>query len=205
MGNSATVILTARDAWWLLQPTTAQGGIQNLIARLRSGMRVIPGRMLEHRGEAVQTYSLTISEADLLRLPHYWKKTGGRPGSGGYQKRLPMESVREYLHTVAPLFSDGTLPPLKAYTWVYFKREFYGSPNIKIGKGGDSRSRTGKVTDNPRLLVTLLRMHETAERDEDYYHQKFNHLRIDPKREWFRPGEDLMAFIHDGMSKIGKE
>ena len=114
---------------------------------------------------------------------------------------LPLASLREYLPTSAPLFGDST-PPRRGVSYVYFKRELLnGDGRIKIGRGSWRRASTGRQTDNPRELVTLLRLEEQSGRDERYFHVKFAHLRVNPQQEWFWPGDDLMSLIHEEAAK----
>jgi hypothetical protein len=182
------VRITSAELVNLQKGVTAAGGINSLLRRLQAGLRI--GK----DGVGV----LTIAEPDLVRIPAYWKRTGGRPGSGGYQSRIPIASLRPYLRSAAPLFDDGHVEA-KAISWVYFKREdTIGDPErIKIGRGGDKRSSSGRTTDNPRRLITLVRFQEQPGRDERYFHQRFSRWRINPRHEWFWAAEPLMTFIED--------
>lgn len=198
-----TVTLTARDVLYLERATSASGGLQTLIDRLKRGIRIKPGEFLEYEGRRVQVKTLTVTQDDVDRIPRYWANTGRKPGNGGYQKRLPIESLRAYLPTVAPLFSDAPLPIRRGVSYVYFKKEWFGDGRIKIGRGNAKRARSGRSTDNPRELITLLRLPETDERDEGYYHRRFARFRIKPDQEWFWPDDELMAFITDGISASG--
>lgn len=177
------VKLTPRDLAKLQKGVTAQGGIQSLIRRLQAGVRVIKGE---------QAGWLTVDVNDLPRIVKYWKATGGKPGSGGYQQRLPVESLRAYLPSVAPLFADPIQAPL-APSWVYFKRQKYGDGRIKIGQSSGARARQVRPTDNPHQLVLLLLLPQPP--PERFYHEKFHRLRCAPDREWFWPGDELLEFI----------
>ena len=183
--KSVTVALTASDLAKLQRGVTAQGGLQSLIRRLQNGIRIKAGHAW-----------LTIGDADLVRIVPYWRQTGGKAGAGGYQRRLPVESLRPYLQSAVPMFWDER-PAKEAVSYCYFKREgLIGEPTrIKIGRGTEKRARTGKSTDNPRMLVTLARVVEEPGADERAYHAMFARLRIDPSQEWFWPGDDLMALI----------
>lgn len=187
-----TVALTQREYERLTAKTTATGGLQVLIHRLQRGIRKGPSG----------TWLLTVKDADLARIPKYWKSTGGKPGRGGYQSRLPIRALRPYLQSVAPLFDDGSVVKT-VKPFVYFKRSKLAGRDgkIKIGHGAERRARGGRHTDNPEELVVLLRLRETDERDEQYFHNKFRHLQIVPDQEWFWPGDDLLAFIHEASAE----
>lgn len=77
---------------------TASGGINSLIRRFQAGIRRDP--------TSPSGYTITATWADIQRIPSYWKNTGGKPGSGGYQRMLPLKSFAAYLPTIAPLFED---------------------------------------------------------------------------------------------------
>lgn len=186
-----TVVLTQDEYERLTAPTTATGGIQVLIHRLQRGIRRGPNN----------TWLLTFKKEDLPRIANYWRNTGGKPGSGGYQRRLPIRALSKYLPSVAPLFSDGTVQK-EVKPWVYFKRAKLASEGrIKIGTGGERRARGGRHTDNPDELIVLLRIRATDERDEKYWHRKFAHLRCNSHQEWFWPGEELLAFIYEASAE----
>lgn len=197
--GSLTVRLTARDVLYLKRTTTASGGLQRLIRRLQDGMRVVRGKHEQYRGQRVAAHSLTLTTDDLKSIPAYWKKTGGKPGSGGYQSRLPIESLRRagLLPSVAPMFEELAVV-VRAESYVYFKRQAIGGDGrIKIGRGGRKRARQSRSTDNPNRLVTLLVMPETDGRNEGYYHRRFARFRCRPDQEWFWPDDELVAFIED--------
>lgn len=189
--GTVTVRLTAQDVLYLKRTTTASGGLQRLIRRLQDGMR------MNRDGSG---YSLTLTTEDLAAIPNYWKKTGGKPGSGGYQSRLPIESLRRegLLPTIAPMFEDQGAAPVKPVSYVYFKCEAMSSDGpIKIGRGTEKRARQSRSTDNPKRLVTLLMLPEVDGRDERYYHHKFARWRVRRNQEWFFRGDDLMEFIEE--------
>jgi hypothetical protein len=186
-----TVTLTQNEYKRLTKSTTGTGGLQVLIHRLQRGLRKGPGK----------TWLLTVTEADLKRIPRYWQGTGGRAGRGGYQSRLPVRALAKYLPSVAPLFNDGSVVHV-VKPWVYFKRQKLGGDGrIKIGTGGERRARGGYHTDNPDELVVLLRLRATDDKDERYYHRTFSRLRIHSGQEWFWPGAELLAFIHEASAE----
>jgi hypothetical protein len=78
------VKLTRADADFLAKPIRGVGGRQSLIRRLQAGV---------HRDEHGDT--LTITEEDVERCIRQWGNTGGEPGHGGFQRRLPMQSLAE--------------------------------------------------------------------------------------------------------------
>lgn len=183
-----TVVLTQREYERLTAKTTATGGLQVLIHTLQRGTK---------KGKDGK-WRLTVRQSDLDKIPRYWKNTGGKPGSGGYQSRLPIRALRPHLRSVAPLFDDGCVD-VAVKPWIYFKRAKLAGLDgkIKIGHGNERRSRGGRHTDNPEELVVLLRLRATDEQTERYYHRRFAHLRIVAEQEWFWPGEDLLAFINE--------
>jgi hypothetical protein len=189
--KTATVQLTERDMQKLRRAVTGSGGLQSLIRRMQQGIRMREG-----------VGWMTISDDDLARIVPYWRKTGGKAGSGGYQARFPIESLGPYLASAAPLFATES-PCRSGVSYCYFKREgALGDPaKIKIGRGTEKRAMTGRSTDNPRVLVTLLKVEERPGCDERYFHHRFQRLRVDPKQEWFWAGDDLLSFIHEQLSR----
>lgn len=72
---------------------------------------------------------------------------------------------------------------------------------IKIGHSLSARGRIiGLQGGNPRQL-TLIGYYISDAEEEGRLHRKFVHLRI--RREWFRPGADLMAHI-ERLGRIGR-
>jgi hypothetical protein len=172
-----TVRLTQNEYKRLTTSTTGTGGLQVLIHRLQRGLRKGPDG----------AWFLTVTEADIKRIPRYWEGTGGRAGRGGYQSRLPIRALAPYLRSVAPLF--------------FKRKKLGGDGRIKIGTGGERRARGGYHTDNPDELVVLLRIRATDDKDERYYHRRFERLRIHSGQEWFWPGAELLAFIHEASTQ----
>jgi hypothetical protein len=190
--KTVTVRLIDNDLLKLKRGVTGSGGLQSLIRRMQAGIRYDKDGIAQ----------ITINDNDLARTVPYWRNTGGRPGKGGYQARLPIASLNGYLRSAAPLFCDVE-PTKKAASYCYFKREgLIGDPaRIKIGRGTKKRARTGRSTDNPRVLTTLLRIEERIGWDEKYFHGRFSRLRIRDDQEWFWPGDDLMKFIEDETAR----
>lgn len=81
----------------------ASTGMRSLFLRLRDGI------VQTDRG-----YELQYVTLDLPRICVYWLRSGGRPGSGGFQGDLPIRSLRVQrafpVPTVYPLFETCGVP-----------------------------------------------------------------------------------------------
>jgi len=154
-------------------------------------------------------------------MARYWAV-----GKGGFQRRFPIDALRKYLPTTAPLFAEDAdrAQLLTRGVWIYFvrEREAFGDGPIKIGQTHDrARRGAGYRTDNPREFEVLLWMSPQNGISDAYYHQQFSQLRIpktqlaawqleeqetDLKKrrhagEWFWPGEQLKVFIREESAK----
>lgn len=80
------VTLTSDDLDALTKSVVGSGGRQSLLRRLQASVRYVG------TNEAV----LRISDADVERCARQWVNTGAEPGVGGFQSRIPMESLANY-------------------------------------------------------------------------------------------------------------
>lgn len=112
---------------------------------------------------------------EILRGLDVWGLVTRQP-DGKYMVRMPRASNKR-------VTGSGS---------VYFLRLGDEGP-IKIGFAQDlSRRLSSMRTGTPQEVVLLAAMPGTLA-DEEALHARFAHLRR--KREWFEPGEDLLAFI----------
>lgn len=126
--------------------------------------------------------TIAITEAPIAfckdHLMHAVKNLAGPDGYRALWKRSTEEYLEE--HPVEQL----PQPPEKP-TYVYFmRREIL----IKIGISNDPLKRAQSL--NAVVLAYQPGTHD----DERNFHRRFKHLRV--HNEWFRPGEDLIAYIN---------
>ncbi len=85
MTEELRVPLLVEDLDALEKPINGDGGRQSLLRRLQRAVRPRPAG----------GFDLLISPDDVDRCLHQWTNTGGEPGAGGFQQRLPMQSLAD--------------------------------------------------------------------------------------------------------------
>ncbi len=84
-------------------------------------------------------------------------------------------------------------------SWVYFaERDGF----VKIGTSTDVRKRMTALASGGNFVegmtvgpLTLLAVIPGNRTNEQFFHRKFAHLRLDPKREWFLYDEEIRNFV----------
>jgi hypothetical protein len=85
---------------------------------------------------------------------------------------------------------------------IYYVRHV-GQPEVKIGYASKLKPRLSALSTAMASGIELLCSHPGTMADESELHARFAHLRTDPNREWFRPGEDLLAHIQEQIIHAG--
>lgn len=82
---------------------------------------------------------------------------------------------------------------------IYFaQRTDLPSRPIKIGTSERIKARIKSLVAEESIqlgALIVLGISEGGHKEEKHLHYRFSHLRIDPNREWFIPGNDLLTFI----------
>lgn len=131
-------------------------------------------------------------------IPRTWAQIEEELGIASSSARL---RVRKVLPKLKGLFVDQKAKSLlgrrargPSCSWVYFIQSDGPDGPIKIGV---SMSVKGRMRDlqvaNPKPLRLIGKMPGSS-RDERKIHRQFKHLHI--RGEWFRPGNDLLIFVH---------
>jgi hypothetical protein len=172
----------------LLQPLRASdlGG-----GRMAAGKRRQLGRaLLDVTGTACSLCETVPEDMDLhMRRKHrtssqdvHWDYNGANSHlvESILKLRSDDDSYWEWLHTVPRLYFIQAGPPDRP---------------IKIGFSNSIYKRLRAYqTHLPDQIVVLL-SYESYEEEEYELHRRFAHLNI--RREWFRPDESLLKFIHE--------
>jgi hypothetical protein len=101
---------------------------------------------------------MACSLDDALTAARWWVKTGGKPGSGGWQRYWPIRSLAPFLPSYAPMFADLPVdaPKSNGTGWYTYVKQFVRRDMAKIGRGDARRALRTRDTDNPDGYFTLL-------------------------------------------------
>ena len=113
-----------------------------------------------------------------------------------YTQRHPAEEFWEWIRTME---GCRLAKQERAPTWVYFaERERL----VKIGWSGNVEQRLAALAAGGQMVAGMtagpLRLLATVPGgapEEHDLHRRFSHLRVDPRREWFRLEGDLAQFL----------
>jgi hypothetical protein len=84
-------------------------------------------------------------------------------------------------------------PPEPRRIWIVYFIQALPGGNIKIGTTADLEARFRNIQADSPVKLTILATMPGARAVERRLHTRFAHLR--EHGEWFRPGEDLTAFV----------
>jgi hypothetical protein len=225
MAKKYVIDLIDGDAERVMKPEKYAGNIPDFRRELqRSASQVIGD-------DGIQKWVISLTDRQIDKIGQLATKEsaaarGRDMASGGWQSCFPIRSLRaeEMLPSYLPLLMDEALPPRQLRRrrdsqkpkqspslkksegprWVYFKREgTVGEPRkIKIGHScKERRANSGRSTDNPRFLHTILKVAVEDGKNDFYYHAMFSESRIRKDQEWFWPSDDLMEFIEAKLSE----
>ena len=84
---------------------------------------------------------------------------------------------------------------------IYFIQSADGGP-IKIGYARDIDSRVKALEGQSGKEMIVLASLPGGKKDETELHRRFAHLRLDARREQFRPAKDLVDFIGNKKTRL---